>query len=832
MRPMLFCVISFITGTVFGSEYHIASSEDFSAFVTSVNSGTSFSGTTIFLDSDLSLSKIIGPVGNSSKKSFLGSFDGQGHVISDLEVNDPSSPYVGLFGHSSGTIIQNVVIDQSCLINGSYSSGQKAYVGGIIGFCSASQNKCSIMNCVNMANVIFSAGNSELNLGGIVGYLSSSSEFDCVVKNCANYGPVTLQGRVTSFPCIGGIVGDLSESKTNYINIDNCLNYGPITTSGTPGTLYIGGVVGYSKYTYIKNCVSAGKLSSTSDDYHIGSLVGYVGDYTNINYCYFTNDINTTNLYDTSESPTNVDSSLINNLNSKITTDNGWNKWLLNSNNRTITFKVNNKGFSLSSHIILLPDLEKNGNKVFSGWFDDVGCTNKYELGEISSKTTLYGYYGDGSVVCYDSYSDIDSSSDKSNSNINTNSNSNSNSNNYKSSSDSNTNSNSNSDKSNSKGSSDNKNANSNSNDNSVISPDENKGDSKVGLAVGIAVPLFVILVAIVIICIFFIKKKNETQNDKEKPTDNKSTINNNDVNKEEKNVELEDERININENNNKVITITGDNNSNGAQLQNENVNTRFTEMTDNEAEGSNGVISGRSNLSNIYPHNYARPSMREALQKAGLTEDHINLICERCEEIAHDAAEQGKLFDGFTEEDAAALAMYTYELGKQNYESNPYRIINKSLAEISRDTAGIQKARGLLYLVMTALRKLPRVTGKDLHRGLKGEVNIDKNHYFEGNIITWSALTSTSPDMKVTRSFLAKESVSGNAMGTLFIIKNGWGYDIQPYSAFPGETEILIEPERQFEITDVIKSDLIIIKLTMLDTPLAVPEIFGGGNN
>ena len=73
---------------------------------------------------------------------------------------------------------------------------------------------------------------------------------------------------------------------------------------------------------------------------------------------------------------------------------------------------------------------------------------------------------------------------------------------------------------------------------------------------------------------------------------------------------------------------------------------------------------------------------------------------------------------------------------------------------------------------------------------------------------------------MYPTKRFLSKGSVSGRAMGTLFVIGDGWGYNIQPYSLFPGEVEILV--------ISVIPGDLTIISLQMLDTPVILPHVFG----
>ena len=74
---------------------------------------------------------------------------------------------------------------------------------------------------------------------------------------------------------------------------------------------------------------------------------------------------------------------------------------------------------------------------------------------------------------------------------------------------------------------------------------------------------------------------------------------------------------------------------------------------------------------------------------------------------------DEGRLLEGFIE-DAAAVAMYTYDFGSKDFENNPYRIINRNFAEM-------QRVSGLLYLVISALRKLPRVTGGTLYRGCDG---------------------------------------------------------------------------------------------------------------
>lgn len=106
------------------------------------------------------------------------------------------------------------------------------------------------------------------------------------------------------------------------------------------------------------------------------------------------------------------------------------------------------------------------------------------------------------------------------------------------------------------------------------------------------------------------------------------------------------------------------------------------------------------------------KPLLKQALTTANLSEDKVMKVVEACRNqpglIAED---KGNLFDSFTKDDAAAVAMYTYDFGEENFESNPYRILNKSLTD--RDYTKIQSINEILYLLMKVLRKLPRVRGK-----------------------------------------------------------------------------------------------------------------------
>ena len=102
------------------------------------------------------------PIG-TKEKAFKGEFDGQGHVITNLNVNDTSLEYAGLFGY---------VTDHATIKNlgvfGEFSGGE--YVGGIAGYSENSE----ITNCFFIGTV------SGTNTNGI----ANEDIIGDTVKNC------------------------------------------------------------------------------------------------------------------------------------------------------------------------------------------------------------------------------------------------------------------------------------------------------------------------------------------------------------------------------------------------------------------------------------------------------------------------------------------------------------------------------------------------------------------------------------------------------------------------------------------------------------------------
>lgn len=115
-----------------------------------------FSGKTIKLTADIDLgNKEWTPIGNTSDMKFAGTFDGQGHTIGGLYINN-SSQNQGLFGY-----IDKSAIVQNLIVTGSVTTS-KEYTGGIVG--RSPRNKGTVRNC-GFYGTVTATGTS----GGVVG---------------------------------------------------------------------------------------------------------------------------------------------------------------------------------------------------------------------------------------------------------------------------------------------------------------------------------------------------------------------------------------------------------------------------------------------------------------------------------------------------------------------------------------------------------------------------------------------------------------------------------------------------------------------------------------
>ena len=152
--------------------YQIATAADLMEYAALVNGGTGDANAVLTADIDMT-GQTWTPIGQD-QKDFKGHFDGQGHRILNLTTNAANNNQA-LFGQAVGpAIIENVIIDASCNIQGA------AWTAGILGHVWG--DGVIVRNCGNEAKINGSAQNSA----GIV----ACSEKVLHISNCYNTGVI------------------------------------------------------------------------------------------------------------------------------------------------------------------------------------------------------------------------------------------------------------------------------------------------------------------------------------------------------------------------------------------------------------------------------------------------------------------------------------------------------------------------------------------------------------------------------------------------------------------------------------------------------------------
>ena len=249
------------TTSLTSGTYSISSAEELAKLAAMTDNGLIGENTEFVLANDIDLSVYSTgegwtPIGSPSKK-FTATFDGNGHVVSNLYIYRPNDNNQGLFGWASNADIKNVGLENVDVTG-------DCNVGGLVGNGSNS----IISNCYATGDVVGGGW-----VGGLVGEGSSST-----ISNCYATGSVT---GTRTYSYVGGLVG----YGQNRIIISSSYSTGSVT-----GNNNVGGLLGWSNYGTINNSYSTGTVTGNA---HVGGLLGYGG--VTLDNAYYTDTTGQTN---------------------------------------------------------------------------------------------------------------------------------------------------------------------------------------------------------------------------------------------------------------------------------------------------------------------------------------------------------------------------------------------------------------------------------------------------------------------------------------------------------------------------------------------------------
>ena len=167
---------------------------------------------------------------------FSGFFDGDGHTISGIRINNPTANNQGIFGYLYyGGTVKNLTVSNTSIIG-------------------------------------------HNNLGGIVGY----SHYGGIVTNCHVTNTVIVQ---PTYLYAGGIVGR-SEGPVSY-----CTSSATVTPVNESARGAFGGIVGMSSHSmaYMSHNLAVGVTVGGDVNKSIGAIVGSIGNYEHFDHNYYAN---------------------------------------------------------------------------------------------------------------------------------------------------------------------------------------------------------------------------------------------------------------------------------------------------------------------------------------------------------------------------------------------------------------------------------------------------------------------------------------------------------------------------------------------------------------
>lgn len=254
--------------------YQIGNADQLMWFAEKVNGSTKKSTSSLCakLTSDIDLTgKDWTPIGQATNTysdyvTYGGTFDGGGHMVSGLAINNAKT-YQALFGYVKGGTIQDLTVKGSVKTSTTSSS----YAAGIVSY----GNPVTIKNCTNEVDVTASAKGYA---AGVCAYVINGSK----LESCTNKGMVSGYGDY-----VGGVAGTVTGSTTT---ITGCFNHGVVTNTGKPSSYAYstGGIAGgISTGVTVERCGNTGNITSTLK--RTGGIAGSAGG--TINACFNTGTI-------------------------------------------------------------------------------------------------------------------------------------------------------------------------------------------------------------------------------------------------------------------------------------------------------------------------------------------------------------------------------------------------------------------------------------------------------------------------------------------------------------------------------------------------------------
>ena len=243
--------------------YSVSTPAELTYLATLVNDGTDdFANATINLTKDADFQGHGWDAIGTSDKPFKGTFNGNGHTVSNIVISDNNgSQPCGFFAAIENATVTGLKVDGTMTLaayqdNSTYGGGDYYEYFGNGGICGFAKNS-TISKCVYAVNIDASLRDAPdgyeggLSIGGVLGCGIGNT----TIENCLNVGSIKVSEQMASVA--GGITAMAGHmNSASYATVKNCVNAGNNNGKNDMVNDMSGSIAAYAVPSGVVNCYS------------------------------------------------------------------------------------------------------------------------------------------------------------------------------------------------------------------------------------------------------------------------------------------------------------------------------------------------------------------------------------------------------------------------------------------------------------------------------------------------------------------------------------------------------------------------------------------------
>ncbi len=194
----------------------------------------------------------------SADHAFTGVFDGQGHTIRNLVINQPEGWALGLFGCIANAEVSNFTLENATVD------------GSVMASCVAGYTYCSTISNVKLIGGKVTVHYTEMSAEGMYGGIAGAGN-GSLISGCEAQADIVIPDGTANTGIIGG--------GLQMTNVVNCKATGSITAGNN--CYGLGGISGCGFASEQFTDCAADSVTITAGDncFWIGGITGYAGGY-------------------------------------------------------------------------------------------------------------------------------------------------------------------------------------------------------------------------------------------------------------------------------------------------------------------------------------------------------------------------------------------------------------------------------------------------------------------------------------------------------------------------------------------------------------------------